>query len=87
MNPTFQSQLRSALNARRYQEADRLLRSRLSCLRDAEEARALRDLISWANLMVRVARAHDGAQLAGIERSRRYLGTPPPVSPTRDISG
>jgi hypothetical protein len=86
-NVPFSEQLRAALAAARYPEVDRLLRSRLTAVRTLEEARSFGELISWANLTVRAARAHDAAQLAGIQRSRLYLGRPVPAEPTLDLNG
>ncbi len=87
MSREFLEQFRSNLAAARYPEADRLLRLHLANLRTADEVLSMQKLVSWANLAVRAARAHDAAQLAGLDRTRKYLGTRPPASPNLDVLG
>ncbi len=87
MDSSLSEQLRASLAAGHYAHADHLLRGRLTKVRTAEELRSFGELISWANLTVRAARAHDAAQLAALERGRLYLGRPVIDHPSLDLSG
>lgn len=78
---TFSQLFRDAIVTGRYAEADTLLRRRAAKLQDPGEFAAMLELISWADLAVRAARAHDALELASVQRKRRYLGrTTPAVS-------
>jgi hypothetical protein len=74
----FSQLFREALAGGRYSEADTLLRRHAAGLRDPVEFPALLELISWAGLAVRAARAHDALELAAVERKLRYLGQKTP---------
>jgi hypothetical protein len=78
---TFSQLFREAIANGRYAQADSLLRRQAAGLRDPAEFPALLELISWAGLAVRAARAHDALELAAVQRKLRYLGqTTPAVS-------